>query len=73
MSVNFNSDKIIITYYPPYAGGKFLQNCLALSCHATFQHADVALEDLQLKDTNQPNYYAWKLKKVSFWIRLGRG
>jgi len=62
MNIDFNSDKIIITYFPTYAGGKFLINCLALSRHATFQHAEITSMDLRLKDANEPNYYAWKLE-----------
>lgn len=64
MTVRFDSDKIIITYFPTYAGGKFLINCLALSCHATFQHADIALMDLQLKDADASNYYNWKVERA---------
>lgn len=33
-------------YYPRYAGGKFLSNCLALSRHAVFSDCDLAKTEL---------------------------
>ena len=62
--MNFDSDKIILFPFPAYAGGKFLMNCLALSKNAVFSHADIALKDLYLKDTNASNYYDWKLESA---------
>jgi hypothetical protein len=62
MNFNFDSNKIILFPFPSYAGGKFLMNCLALSRNAVFSHADIALQDLFLKDNNRANYYEWKLE-----------
>ena len=44
--INFETDKIVIIYYKPYAGGKFLSNCLALSKSALPQNAIISLLDL---------------------------
>ena len=71
MKLNFNTDKIITVCYPPYAGGKFLINCLALSRHATFQCKYRVVRDLKCKyrvvrdfnlDLNSISYYNSKLE-----------
>lgn len=48
MFVNSASDKLIILNFPPYAGGKFLANCLALSKHAVVQDRFIADFDCRL-------------------------
>lgn len=42
MSIDFQTDKAIIMYYPSFAGGKFIGNCLSLSRHAVPQCREVA-------------------------------
>jgi hypothetical protein len=44
--VNFDTNNIIIFYYPSYAGGKFLINSLGLSTNAVFQNAILAEKQL---------------------------
>lgn len=46
MNVNFNTNNLVISVYPRFAGGKFLINCLGLSNDAVFQ--DARLADRQL-------------------------
>jgi hypothetical protein len=50
--INFLTDKLIILYYPRFAGGKFLGNCLALSKHAVFQHVPFSIVDLDIINAN---------------------
>jgi len=40
--INFNTDNLVIVYYPRGAGGKFLINCLGLSHTSLFQDAILA-------------------------------
>lgn len=40
--IDFNTKNIIIVYFPRYAGGKFLINCLAMSRHAVFSRSRLA-------------------------------
>jgi hypothetical protein len=37
MTINFNTDKLIILEYPPGAGGKFISLCMALDPHVVHQ------------------------------------
>jgi len=60
--LNFDTDKLITICYPPFAGGKFLINCLALSKYATFQDNYLVKEDLNLKNLDKEPYYNFKLK-----------
>lgn len=51
--INFNTNKIVILYYPPFAGGRFIANCLALSKHAVHQEKFLAFLDVNFnKNTN---------------------
>ena len=50
--VNFLTDKLIILYYPGFAGGKFLSNCLALSQFAVVQDPYLAELDLKFHDAD---------------------
>jgi len=63
MKANLNTDKVIILFYPQFAGGKFLMNCLALSKNATFQNSEIARKDLELKDykIDENFHYNFKL------------
>lgn len=48
MAINFNTDKLVIFYYPAGAGGKFLINTIGLSNKAVFQDAELAKKQLTL-------------------------
>ena len=48
-----NSDKIIILYYPPVAGGKFIANCLALSKDVLPFAKEFALLDSNFTDPKE--------------------
>ena len=41
MEINWNTDRLIVLYYPQGAGGKFLHGCLALSTQVEFQHKEL--------------------------------
>jgi hypothetical protein len=45
--IDFNSDRMIIFYYPAYAGGKFLINCLGLSNSVVFQDEWLARDQIE--------------------------
>lgn len=60
--MNFQTDNLIILYYPTGAGGKFISNCLSLSKHAVSQNPDAVAIELNaapaLPQTLQSSYYA---------------
>ena len=45
--IDFNSDRMIIFYYPAYAGGKFLINSLGLSNSVVFQDEWLARDQIE--------------------------
>ena len=51
MTIDFNTNNIVIVFYPRFAGGKFLINCLGLSDDAVFQNAKLAENQLNGKFT----------------------
>jgi len=55
----FNSNNLLIIWYPQYAGGKFIMNCLSLSRHAIPLHA--AAGDYLLQN---PTDYDYRLNFV---------
>lgn len=57
--MNFNADNLIIVWYPQYAGGKFIMNCLALSKHCVPLDVDACNHLLA-----HPADYNYRLKKV---------
>ena len=61
--INFDTDRIIILHYPGYAGGKFLANCLTLSCRAVVQNVDLAVQDMSYR-IHDKRYYQFKLATV---------
>ena len=72
----FQTDKLIILYYRPGAGGKFLANCLGLSSQVVLQDADFAQQQLDGKlDTAQKfNHLISRLDDTKvFWKDLGLG
>lgn len=44
--IDYNTSNIIIAYYPPNAGGKFLLNCIGLSQGVVLQDSDLATKQL---------------------------
>jgi hypothetical protein len=51
--IDFDTDKLIIFYYPGNAGGKFLINSLGLSDNAVFQDSKLAAKQLAGNFSNQ--------------------
>ena len=60
MTVNFQTDKLIIMKYPPYAGGKFISNCLALSKHAVVQNEFIADLDYRFTENFEIENLVWQ-------------
>jgi len=44
--IDFNTDKVVIAYYPPGAGGKTVLNCLGISKNFCIQDIDAPLDSL---------------------------
>ena len=57
--INFNADNLIIVWYPQYAGGKFIMNCLSLSRHCT----PIEIESCKHL-LNYPTDYNYRLAKI---------
>jgi hypothetical protein len=71
-------DKIVIVFYPPFAGGKFLINNLGLNDQAVFQHSDLARRqiDNDFSYTDKIKYLSTQLKsaaKNAHWNDLELG
>ena len=66
MTIDFNTNNIVIVFYPRFAGGKFLINCLGLSDDAVFQNAKLAENQLNGKFTidNKIQYLINELDNV---------
>lgn len=45
-NLRHDTDRLIVAYYPPGSGGKFVLNCLALSRHMVLQDARLAEQQL---------------------------
>ena len=58
--INFNTDKLILIYYPSGAGGKFLKNSLGLSDFSVFQSSTLADDQINGKFS--------KLDKINYLI-----
>jgi hypothetical protein len=56
---NFNSDNLLVMWYPQYAGGKFIMNCLSLSRHCVPLEAE-ACQHLLIHPTD----YKYRLDKI---------
>ena len=69
MNINFDTDNLIIVFYPGLAGGKFLINCLGLSDDVVFQDHQLAQKQLDLKFIQQDkiNYLLDKLAETVEW------
>lgn len=59
MNINYNSYYPIIIQFPPFAGGKFICNCLALSKYAVPQDAEIANYLIQ-----NPDDYDYRFSQV---------
>lgn len=74
--INFNSDRIVLFYYPQGSGGKFLINSLGLSDYAVFQHRHYAEEQLKGRFTKKDkiDYLITEINKVkNTWNDLNLG
>ena len=72
----FQTDKLIILYYRPGAGGKFLANCLGLSSQVVLQDADLAQQQLDstLDTVQKFDLIMSRLdEETMFWKDLGLG
>lgn len=58
-TLNFLTNKVVILYYPTFAGGKFIANCLSLSRHAIPQCREVAKHLIK-----NPTDYTYRLDAV---------
>ena len=70
--MNYQTDKLVIVFYPRVSGGKFLINCLGLSDSALLQHQDLVDFDQQSK-INYINQQLEIARKSSNWQDLGLG
>ena len=59
MISNFQTDNLILVYFPSFAGGKFIMNCLSLSQHA------VPLDTYSARYlTKNPTDYQFRLQRI---------
>jgi hypothetical protein len=76
MTVDLTCSNIVIAAYPPWAGGKFLLNCLGLSKEACLQSAFLTRLQLQgnLTSLDKFDYLMAKLDAERYqWTDLGLG
>lgn len=74
--INFNSDRIVLFYYPSNVGGKFLINSLGLSDSVVFQHSHLAEEQLKgrFSKKDKINYLINEINKIEdTWNDLNLG
>ena len=72
----FETDKLIILFYRPGAGGKFLANCLGLSSQAVLQDANFAQQQLDggLDSVQKFDLIMNRLDEATvYWKDLGLG
>jgi hypothetical protein len=62
--ISFDTDRLIIIYFPECAGGKFLSNCLSLSRHAVAQNKWVAAHDLSYTGYNIETFLKNEFKSI---------
>lgn len=60
---NFKSSKVILMYYPSFAGGKFVYNCLSLSRHCIITDPRFAMQDVSYKVFDN-KFYQFKIDAV---------
>jgi hypothetical protein len=58
-TLNFQSDKLIIVYFPSFARGKFIMNCLSMSRHAVPLNRKVAKHLVDF-----PDDYDYRLQSI---------
>lgn len=75
MSINFETNNLVIVVYPPGAGGKFLINCLGLSSDAVFQDNVLALRQLDgnFDPTAKFNLLIDRINQTVRWNDLSLG
>lgn len=66
MNTTYLPNRAVLVVYPPNAGGKFLINCLGLSCKAVLQDIDLINQQLQglLTPKNKYDLLINRLKNV---------
>jgi len=57
--INFNANNLIVVWYPQYAGGKFIMNCLSLSRHCVPLDTEMCKHLL-----DYPTDYKYRLSKI---------
>lgn len=67
MNINFDTDKMVLVYYPAYAGGNFVSNCLQLSKHA-------ALKSVKANEyiLDNPSDYDYRLTEIMSRLPTGK-
>jgi len=71
MSINFDTENLIIVHYPQGAGGKFLINCLGLSDDAVLQSNVLAEQQLYQKFTQLDKFKFLKEQLTYVSVREG--
>lgn len=75
--IDFDTKNIILVCYPPWAGGKFLINCLGLNNNAFFQHRFLAEKQLSnnFNVDDKMTYLRTKIQHAdkNAWGDLGLG
>jgi hypothetical protein len=61
--MDFLSPNVILVYAPPFAGGKFIMNCLAMSRHCIISDSRFAEQDLNFTN-HDATFYKFKLDSV---------
>ena len=61
--MNFSTPNVILTYYPSFAGGKFIINCLALSRYCVISDPRYAKKDLSFTQFDD-QYYKFKIDSI---------
>jgi len=61
--MNFSTPNVILAYYPSFAGGKFVINCLSLSKHCIISDPSYAAQDMAYT-TFDESYYQFKIDSV---------
>lgn len=61
--MNFLTPNVILAYYPTFAGGKFVINCMSLSKYSVISDPRYAVQDMSYT-TFDSSYYQFKLNSV---------
>jgi len=61
--MNFLTPNVILAYYPSFAGGKFVINCLSLSKYSVISDTKYAVQDMSYTIFDN-SYYQFKLNSI---------